>query len=92
MIFRGSVHIKNLAAPHRVRIRINRINGIRNENNICIFKKIRDIAAVTFGPITDKNILCIQFHTMTGVILLDGLMQELIALFWTIAAKRFLMA
>ena len=55
MILRGSIHIKDLATAHYVRIRINRINRIRDENNICIFKKIRDIATVTFGPITDKK-------------------------------------
>lgn len=91
MILRGSIHIKDLATAHYVRIRINRINRIRDENNICIFKKIRDIATVTFGPITDKNILRIQLHTMTGIIPLNGFMQELITLFRTIAAKCFLM-
>ncbi len=78
------------AASHHIAVDVNRIHRIGHCNAIATPKDVENIAAVAFGAIRDKDLLCADL-TSPGLEVIAGnrLAKPAIALFRPIAAESF---
>ena len=79
--------VNHLTSQHDISILVDRINRIRDHNRVVQRKDIQQISQIALRAVTDKDLIHIQRYTVSLIICLHGLPQEIVALFRTVSAE-----
>ena len=80
VVLRCGGQVQNLAAGHDVVVHVDRVDRVGNENRVVLVEQIQQVAQIAFGTVRNEDLRHVQRNAVTGVIVLDGAAQELIAL------------
>ena len=80
VVLRCGGQVQNLAAGHDVVVHVDWVDRVGNENRVVLAEQIQQVAQIAFGTVRNEDFRHIQRNAVTGVIVLDGAAQELIAL------------
>ena len=76
------------AASHHIGIHIHRVYGVGHGDDIPAPEQFLKIAEITLRPVADENVIGIDLHaTRREIPLRDGLAQEAVTLFRTVATE-----
>ena len=87
-IFHIGIHKYDLSACHHVRIHVNRVYRIRDQDRVVRIKEIEDISDITLRAVADEYILRRHLNLEGRIILLNCFAQEIISLLRTISMER----
>ena len=87
VIFGGGRHILDGASGHDIVIHIDRVNRVGHQNGIVHGKQVQQVAQVALGAVGDEDFLQLEVDAPAGIVFLDGLTQEIIALLGAVAAE-----
>ena len=77
--------IRYFISAHGIGIHVYRVDRIRNQDHIVVTEKLGDVSCITFGPVRNKDRICIHFHAVSFIISCDGISCFCISLFRTVA-------
>ena len=86
------IHEEDLAARHGVGVHIHRVNRIGDQHGVVHAEQIQDVAEVALCAVRDEDFIRIELCPAGGVVFLDSVLEEIVALLRAIAAEGFLYA
>ena len=87
IIFFSSVHVNDFLSIHRIRIHIDRVDRIRDQDHIVLRKKFRDIPRIALRAVGNKHVIRIHFHAVSSIIICNRFTHERIPLLRAVSLK-----
>ena len=98
-VFRGALHIVQARvgtgfigiariASHDVGVHIDRVNGVSDGDFVAVSEDVQDVACIALAAIRDEDFIRVHIQA-TGLVVVvsDGITQEVVALFRTVATE-----
>ena len=87
IIFFSSVHVNDFLSIHCIRIHIDRVDRIRDQDHIVLRKKFRNIPRIALRAVGNKHVIRIHFHTVSSIIICNRFTHERIPLLRAVSLK-----